>query len=364
MRDAITAIWQGGQTARNSLLALLLRLLSVPYQLLISFRNFLFDRGILRVTKLPCRVISVGNITVGGTGKTPMVINLAGYFQQKGFSPAVVTRGYGGKRSSAVTLVSNGKDILSDHATVGEEAILLARRLPGVPVLAAPKRALAGRMAREIFRADLIILDDAFQHRGIFRDLDILLLDYSRPFGNGWLLPRGTLRETPAGLKRADVIVYTGLNDTKANHIVLENIPADSSMNVPRFIACHKPTELCHPASGQSCPPEILQGKKVCLFSGIGSPEGFRNTVESLGAQVTAYKTFPDHHGYRQEDIAELNSLFEDSKADYLLTTEKDAVKLVDFQGRIANFHILRIELEIIPDELAKWRKLLTSHQP
>ncbi len=360
MRDKIAAIWREDKATNNSSLALLLGFLSVLYKFLVSFRNLLFDYGILRVTKLSCPVISIGNITVGGTGKTPLVINLARYFQHKGFSPAVVTRGYGGKRRSGVTLVSNKKDILSDHETVGEEAILLARRLPGVPVLVAPQRVQAGPPAREMFQADLLILDDAFQHRRIFRDLNIVLLDYLRPFGNGWLLPRGTLRETPAGLKRADAIVYTGLNYPAANNVDPESISINSSINAPRFIACHKPTALFPLAGGQSWPPEILSGKTVCLFSGIGSPEGFRNTVESLGALVTACKIFPDHHIYRQEDLVEINNLFQEKQADFLVTTEKDAVKLADFPQYYHPCHVLRVDLEIIPDQQANWSQILT----
>ncbi len=359
MREEITRIWEGDEAAQNSFLTLLLGLLSGPYRLLISFRNILFDRGILRATKLSCPVISVGNITVGGTGKTPLVISLARYFQQQGFSPAVLTRGYGGKRQSGVILVSNGKDILSNHETVGEEAILLARRLPGVPVLVAKKRALAGQAARKMFQSDLLILDDAFQHRSLFRDIDIVLLDYLRPFGNGWLLPRGTLRESREGLKRADVIVYTGRDDSAVRNYDLEKILIPSNVKAPRFIACHKPTELFHPASGQSWPPETLRGKKVCLFSGIGSPAGFKNTVESLGALVTAYRIFPDHHNYRQEDLARMHSLFLEKKADFLVTTEKDSVKLADFPDNFHHCHVLRVELEIISDEI-----VISSNSP
>ncbi|MDZ4163529.1 MAG: tetraacyldisaccharide 4'-kinase [Smithellaceae bacterium] len=351
MRKILARIWSGEDQGSNRPLVLLLGLLSFGYRSVVSLRNFLFDRGLLKVAKLSCPVISVGNITVGGTGKTPMVINLARHFQQNGFSPAVLTRGYGGRGLSGVTLVSDGKETLNDYQAVGEEAVLLARSLPGVPVLVGPKRARTGLVAREIFRADLVILDDAFQHRGIFRDLNLVLLNSSRPLGNGQLLPAGPLREPASALKRADIVVYTGVAD-KAEE------PVDSPValfpaGTPVFRACYQPKDLFHPPSGRFLPPGILRGKTVCLLAGIGRPEGFQETVASLGAKVAAYRIFPDHHIYRPGDLDDLLPLCEENKVDFLITTEKDAVKLVDYRESIPDWHILRIELAIIPDQAA-----------
>lgn len=355
MRKTLAGIWSGEDRGSNRPLALLLGILSFPYRWVVGLRNFLFDRGLLKVTRLSCPVISVGNITVGGTGKTPLTINLARYFQQNGFSPAVLTRGYGGRGLSGVTLVSDGKDILNDYEAIGEEAIMIARSLPGVPVLVGPKRARTGLVAQEIFRADLLILDDAFQHRGIFRDLDIVLLNSSRPFGNGQVLPAGPLRESASALKRADLIVYTGPEDKKG--------PFPIPAGTPVFRARYQPKDLFQPQSGKSLPPGILSGKTVCLLAGIGRPEGFKKTVESLGAKVAAYRIFPDHHIYRPGELDDVLPLCREKKVDFLVTTEKDAVKLLHYRGNIPDWHVLRIDLEIIPDQNA-FHSFLASRIP
>ncbi|MDI6725915.1 MAG: tetraacyldisaccharide 4'-kinase [Smithellaceae bacterium] len=354
MRKTLAGIWSGEDRGSNRPLALLLGILSFPYRWVSGLRNFLYDRGFFKVTRLTCPVISVGNITVGGTGKTPLTINLARYFQQQGYSPAVLTRGYGGKGRAGVTLVSDGKEILNDYKVVGEEAIMIAHSLPGVPVLVGPKRAQTGQVAREVFGADLLILDDAFQHRRIFRDLDIVLLNASQPLGNGKLLPAGPLREAAPALKRADIIVYTGVEDNADQ-------PGDSPVSpagflvagTPVFRARHQPRDLFHPRSGKSLPLGILSENVVCLLSAIGQPDGFRQTVASLGARVAACRIFPDHHIYQPGELDDLLPLCREKKADYLLTTEKDGVKLLDYQGDLPDWHVLRIELEIIPDQAA-----------
>jgi len=364
MRKTLAMIWSGEGSGSKRPLALLLGLLSFGYRSVVGLRNFLFDRGILKVARVSCPVISVGNITVGGTGKTPLVINLARYFQQCGFSPAVLTRGYGGKRLSGVTLVSDGKETLNDYRSVGEEAILLARSLPGVPVLVGPERTQTGLVAREVFGADLLILDDAFQHRRIFRDLDIVLLNASRPLGNGRVLPAGPMREAVSALKRADIIVYTGAEE-KLNQPVDSRVsPAGVlAAGTPVFHARYQPKDLFHPPSGRSQPPGILQGKVVCLLAGIGRPEGFQKTVESLGAIVAASRIFPDHHIYQPGELDNLLPLCQEKKADFLLTTEKDAVKLIGYRGNLPDWQVLRIELTIIPDQVA-FHSLLASRLP
>ncbi len=370
MRKTLAGIWSGEDRGSNRPLALLLGILSFGYRTIVGLRNFLFDRGILKVARLSCPVISVGNITVGGTGKTPLVINLARYFQQCGLSPAVLTRGYGGKRLSGVTLVSDGKETLKDYEAVGEEAILLARSLPGVPVLVGPKRVQTGLAAREVFGADLLILDDAFQHRRIFRDLDIVLLNASRPLGNGQVLPSGPLREPASALKRADMIVYTGEKGREKGTGYFSPQRGKSSLSpfpltagTPVFRARYQPKDLFQPRSGRSLPPGILSGKTVCLLAGIGRPEGFKKTVESLGAKVAAYRIFPDHHSYRPGELDDVLPLCREKEVDFLVTTEKDAVKLLHYRGNIPDWHVLRIDLEIIPDQNA-FHSFLASRIP
>ena len=200
LEEMLKEIWEGERTAGASVaVASALRLLSLPYGAAVALRNHLYDRELLRTAKLPCPVVSVGNLTVGGTGKTPTVILLAALLKEHGHRPAVLSRGYGGHAKASVNVVSDGNRILLGWREAGDEPVLIAGALPGVPVLTGPKRFLTGRAAVERFGADVLILDDAFQHRSLFRDIDIVLIDAARPFGNGFLLPRGPLREPPRG---------------------------------------------------------------------------------------------------------------------------------------------------------------------
>ncbi|MBU0575377.1 MAG: tetraacyldisaccharide 4'-kinase, partial [Proteobacteria bacterium] len=170
-------------TGASCALAAALRLLSLPYGAAVAARNRLYDRGLLRQQKLPCPVISLGNLTVGGTGKTPTVIFIANLLNERGYHPAVLSRGYGGSTRAPVNVVSDGKRILMGWREAGDEPVLIARAAPGIPVLTGSRRLLTGRAAIETFGADILILDDAFQHRPLFRGIDMVLLDAARPFG-------------------------------------------------------------------------------------------------------------------------------------------------------------------------------------
>ena len=214
MEALIRNMWGDPRNEIRKPLHIFFYLLSLPYGGAVRARNRLFDLGVLRQEKVGCPVVSVGNLTVGGTGKTPMVILLAGMLRDRGMRPAVLSRGYGGKSTSDVLVVSDGSQILAGPEEAGDEPVLIARRLKGIPVLAGAKRALTGRYARENFGVDVMVLDDGFQHRWIHRDLDIVLLDSRQPLGNGLLLPRGPLREPPSALERAGVVVFTRSEDS------------------------------------------------------------------------------------------------------------------------------------------------------
>lgn len=368
MKQTITRIWEGQPDVFVRLISLPLRLFSVFYGFATGLRNLLYDRGVLRTFSVSCPVISVGNVTVGGTGKTPMVIHLAKHFQQARLSPAVITRGYGGRSKEKLTIVSDGQKIMAGPETAGEEAVLLALSLPGVAVIVSPDRVRAARTAIDMFQADLIILDDAFQHRRIFRDLDIVLLDWRYPLGNGFLLPGGPMRESAAGLKRADVIVFTA--SAEVADTLLPEMPSPRGKEIfssqgfdqakPFFVAIRRPAGLFRLGSHELLSPAILANKKIGLFSGIGMPDGFKNTLESLGAVVEAHRIYPDHHSYRQRDIEELRNFFLEAQVDYIVTTEKDAVKLTPFSGCI-EVHVLVINLEVIPVQAPQWERVLNK---
>jgi tetraacyldisaccharide 4'-kinase len=355
MKGSLERLWSPEGKAAPLSLKLLTSLLAAMWKLAVGFRNYLFDRGFVAATRLPVPVISVGNLTSGGTGKTSLVIALARYYRQKGFTPAVLSRGYGGKSRAPVTLVSDGKEVLACHVAVGEEPVMMARLLPGVPVLVGAKRTLTGRLACEVFRADLLILDDAFQHRLIARDLDIVLLDGRHPFGNGRLLPRGSLREPSSALQRADVLVFTGSP-------LFTGKPGPglgAGEGKPIFQARQCPTMVRHPASGAVYPVEFLQGKKLYYFCGLGAPERFEETLLSLKAVIAGRKLFPDHHRYCRKDLAAVIDEADSGGAELIITTEKDEVKVASFPDYLARIHVLVIVLEIDPGKAKDWRELL-----
>lgn len=338
----IQSLWNDEKTGSGALLPrLFLRLLSYPYSGAVSLRNTFYDRQIIRQKRLPCPVISVGNITVGGTGKTPTVIVVAALLKQGGYHPAILSRGYGGKSKAPVNVVSDGKNLLMGWEEAGDEPILIAKSLPGIPVLTGAARALTGNEAVQRFGADILILDDAFQHRQLFRDIDVVLLDKTRPFANGFLLPRGPLRENPSALHRADIALRTGAAEK------LEPLP--ESITFPSFRGVHKPTGIVSGKTGEIASPETLRGKKIIAFSGIGHPEAFRQGLIALGAQVVSCRDFPDHHRYNEQDIAMLRRLTVESGASLLVATEKDGVRLASFPDFSAEVSFLRISMEITP---------------
>ncbi|MHB9097458.1 MAG: tetraacyldisaccharide 4'-kinase [Syntrophales bacterium] len=343
-QELVQKIWNEEWPADSTgVIRACLRLLSLPYRNAVAARNRLYDRGLLRQEKLPCPVISVGNLTVGGTGKTPTVILLATMLREKGRRPAVLSRGYGGSTQARVNTVSDGKRILTGWRQSGDEPVLIARAVPGVPVLTGPRRILTGRVAMERFGADVLILDDAFQHRALFRDLDIVMLDAARPFGNGSLLPRGPLREPQEALRRAHLLIWTGGTEREPSP---QGIPP-----LPAFRGLHQPRELVEAATGRVLPLTELRGVKVCAFAGIGSPEAFRQSLTASGAQVVAFQAFPDHHPYISADLEALRSWAGKCGAERIVTTEKDGVRLVDFPAFLAEVSLLRIGMQITPTE-------------
>jgi len=356
--EIIRIIWDGeSKVPAISLLSLLLRILSIPYRFAVGVRNFLYDQGTLRSKKLPCPVISIGNLTVGGTGKTPLAILLAGMLKENGFRPAVLSRGYGRRGGQSSGVVSDGCRILMDHRQAGDEPFLMSLLLPQAPVIVGACRFLTGKKAIEELGADILILDDGFQHRGLYRDIDIVLLESSRPLGNGRLLPGGSLREPPRGLRRADIIVMTGSGN-----------PAGSSSPdcwqrfmkglAPCFQSCHRARAIID-ANRDARPLAFLQGKRIYAFSGIGNPLSFRRTIEDLGANLSGFEAFPDHHYYSASETAGITAHAQLLQADIILTTEKDGVRLLDFPDFLAKIFLLRIEMAFIPDGCVFFKRIL-----
>jgi tetraacyldisaccharide 4'-kinase len=320
----------------------LLRLFSIPYRGAVAVRNNLYNKGLFRQLRLPCPVVSVGNITVGGTGKTPMVILLAKLLREKGRRPAVLSRGYGVRTKASVNIVSDGNRLLMGWHEAGDEPVLIARSISGVPVLTGPRRHLTGRAAIGHLGADVLILDDAFQHRALYRDLDIVLIDSAHPFGNGRLLPGGPLREPPKALGRADLLVRTG--GSREPEPPLPQIP-----EMPSFRGFHISRGVVEGGTGRLLPAASLQRQKVCAFAGIGRPEAFRRSLNELDSEIVSFRPFPDHHPYSRADVDSLRRLAAKTGADHIVTTEKDGVRLADFPDFLTEVSLLRIGMEIKP---------------
>jgi tetraacyldisaccharide 4'-kinase len=337
----------------SRVLGALLFFLSLVYGVLVRLRTGAYAAGVFRMKRLPCRVISVGNITLGGTGKTPMVINIAGLMQQHGRQPLVLSRGYGRKDESATAVVSDGDSLVLDTAAGGDEPSLIANRLARVPVVVGSDRFGAGTFAVGRFHPGCIILDDGFQHIRLARDLNIALIDASDPFGRGMLFPAGILREPLSALERADVVVITRVEQVGDVAPIKETIRRHTTARI--FTARYAPRELVDAASSENRPLKALKGAAVFAFAGIARPGSLVSLLGSLGAVVKGTAWYPDHHSYTKSDLARVFQSAVDSKATMVVTTEKDSIRLKGMAPE--GVWALRIDLEVI--EKVSWEEVL-----
>jgi tetraacyldisaccharide 4'-kinase len=313
------------------------------YRALSDYRRQSYLSGRKARMRLPCPVVSVGNLTTGGTGKTPMTQWLARRLQERGARVAVVLRGYRGSRSDAGGVVSDGERILMAVDESGDEAQLHARALKGVPILIGRDRAAVGRRAVEEFGAEIIVLDDGFQTWWLARDLDVLLVDATNPFGNGHLLPCGILREPISAAARADVVVFTKSDRVDADALpqlesrLREWLREDAVLAQAR----HAPVGLVN-ADGEPFPLSHLRGARVRAFSALADNAGFFRTLNALELAECAPVGFPDHHRYTERDLKTLQA--GDWQA--VVTTEKDLVKC-DPAWLSPQTYALRIETEV-----------------
>ena len=361
MKDYLYAIITGRTTGIiPSLLIGLLTPLSYIYAVLIKMRGWLYDCGILKQKQLPCGVISVGNIVVGGTGKTPVVIWIAKYLQNEGFQVGVLLRGYGREDRDSILVVSDGKQILIPPTESGDEASMIARKLPGIPVVVGRDRYSAGLEVIQLWghTEGVLILDDGFQRRQLGRDLDILAIDSTQPFGTGKLLPAGTLREPKTALKRTDVLLLTR-TDLAAESINFKQFGQGKQV----FQTCHQPTKLYQLSTGEECALDLLEGQRILAVCGIGNPEAFAGTLRQLEPKTVELLAFPDHHRYSLADLNDISERARDIGVNIVVTTEKDSQKLEAFAATTefslpesVQFFVLEIELEITtnPEALEK----------
>jgi len=309
---------------------------SLFYGLGVRARNIAFARGWKKIERAAVPVISLGNVTAGGTGKTPFAAYIARWFRERGVRVCFLSRGYG-----------------ATDGTVNDEALVLEQICPDVPHLQNPDRVASARVAVEELESQLLLLDDGFQHRRLARDLDIVLIDALNPWGYGRLLPRGLLREPLSGLRRADLVVITRVDQASPEELAqlksrIAKIvaggrgscraggPRQTARQEPRppengstpglIEVSFPPTRLIN-VNGETAPLDSLRDQRVAAFCGIGHPPAFRQTLANCGFNVTTFREFADHHSYTPADVAELRSWSDTAKVAAVVTTQKDLVK-------------------------------------
>jgi tetraacyldisaccharide 4'-kinase len=317
------------------------QVLLVPFSILygVGLKLYLWWR-LPRQYKAKAVVISVGNLSVGGTGKTPAVIAICRHLQRKGFRVAVLSRGYGGTMSHAGGVVSDGEHLFAHSAQAGDEPLLIARKLPGVVVLVGKDRRKIARKAVEQLGCNMLVLDDGFQYWQLHRDVDLVLLNEECPFGNGWTLPAGILREPVEHLRRADALLVHG-EGAFCTHLahLFPGTPCFTWQKSASGIRQLHHADILQPASS-------LCGKRVFALAAIARFESFRQTLLRLGAQVAGTQSLPDHHRYTPENVLEAQRLARECDAEMIVVTEKDAVKLEEMPAMFLETPIWVLDIE------------------
>jgi tetraacyldisaccharide 4'-kinase len=304
----------------------LLNFLSSIFLTGIKFRHAAYRRGWFKTRRLRRPVISIGNLSVGGTGKTPMVILLAGILVAAGRRPCILTRGYRRRRGKGPMLLDPEEQLVYDPRVIGDEPAALAKALPDVPIVVAADRFRGGTLAEQSVRPGVFVLDDGFQHLALYRDLDVVLLDVTTPSSELALLPAGRLRETFQSLERAHWVILTRTELGDASGMEARVRAANPKARI--FRGSTKLAGLVDARSGQPEPPASLLGKKVAAFCGIGNSSAFFADLRSWGFNVAAERAFPDHHVYLHRDLENIFALARAARAEAVLTTEKDLMNL------------------------------------
>lgn len=317
----------------------------------VKLKNAGYDAGVLAGRTLPCRVISIGNIVAGGTGKTPMTIHVVNRLKQMGRHPVVLSRGYGGKAEKKGIVVSDGYEIFSTPDIAGDEPFMMASKLRGVPVIVGGDRYKSGMRAVSEFDPDIIVLDDGFQHRRLQRNMDLVLVDADNMFGNGYLIPRGMLREQVSGLGRSGAIILTRCRDDCKSAVdamrrqLVDILPRNRSEaeNKPIFRTDHvsflsgihdgsAPLSADIPLHTVEADAEddfsSITHAAVFVFSGIARNRDFLTVIENNGGHIVGHRAYPDHHQYTDTELGEIVGKAMSMGADFLVTTEKDYVRI------------------------------------
>lgn len=363
LEQFVLDVIQGRRTGKRASLVLgLLYGLSKIYQFGVQARLFLYDKRMLRDHTLGCLVVSVGNLTVGGTGKTPVVETFARALRSEGRRVAILSRGYKSAKRPVwervrdhlmlregtlpPKIVSDGSRLLLDSERAGDEPHMLASNLQDVVVLVHKDRVRSGRYAIENYNSDTLLLDDGFQYLALRPHLHLVLVDATKPFGNGHVLPRGVLREPVSNIDRADVVLLTKCNGT--GHEALKERMRRHNPDVEIIESAHKPRYYADVYTRERIPLERLEGEKIAAISGIAGPDGFEETLRHLKADVVLTRRFADHHRYTQQEIIDFINSSREAGARWIVTTEKDAVRFPKIDRRDVPIVFLRVEIEIL----------------
>jgi tetraacyldisaccharide 4'-kinase len=350
-RCRIETIARGKSATPFFSLQLILYLISVVYGSIMRLRASLYEKGLLPSKTLPCRVVSIGNLIAGGTGKTPMTIMVARMIRDLGYRVVVISRGYRGRLEDAGGIVSDGETIFKGAEDAGDEPCLMARLLKGVPVVVGKRRFEAGMLAVKRFKPDVIVLDDAFQHLRLKRDLNLVLMDSRSPYGNGYLLPRGLLRESPMALRRAHAVIYT-----RSSHAVVLSRPDILPESRPVFAVRHIPLiRNVGAESGaflsDSRDISVLKGKTVVAFAGLANNEQFFDSLTTGGCTLAHTFSFEDHHRYDPGDLDNIAQKAQISDAEFLVTSFKDYVKIENHARWSMALVVVDVELQLLGAE-------------
>ena len=314
--------------------------LALFYWATIFWRNILYNYKFFVSRKLPAKIISIGNITTGGTGKTPAVIYLAKNLQEKGKSVAILSRGYG-RKTAGTQLVTDGKNIVDDWRNFGDEATLMAQKLKGVPIVVDENRYRGGLFLIDKFKPDIIILDDGFQHRSLERDIDIVLLNSKDQSTDHKMIPYGNLREPCRHLNRADVLILTKTNQSAPSAYLKKITNKSKTPTINSRLGFNKPLKR----GTQSILPD--KNTSVMAISGIADTKSFHKTLDQAGVKVFDSITFLDHYDYSQKDIDNVIKKAEKANVDIIVTTEKDLVKLENYDFKKFELFSLEIQFEL-----------------
>jgi len=351
LKEYLLSVVEGDRNRfRDQIVKYILSLLAKIYRGAVFLRRKAYDWKLKRQTTLQAGVISVGNITVGGTGKTPVVKKLARELTAAGYQVAVLSRGYKGSFSGEVGIVSNGKEVLMTPEEAGDEAYMLADSLPQVPVLVGSKRSKTGSYACRFFEPEFIILDDGFQHWQVKRDYDLVVVDATDPFSNRRVLPRGRLREPLSSLQRSHLFLLTKADQVSKKRLTaLKNELVRLNPGTEVITTSHAPAYM-RKVGDQNRRKIDLEGESVLAMSGIGAPQSFEQTLEDLGAEVAEKIRFQDHHVYTEQEMMEVFTLASEKNVDQIVTTEKDAVSMNE--ELITKINRQQIELEVLGIEI------------